>query len=166
MIEHIQWGHLMDWQAIGAIGEIAGAAAVLVTLIYLSIQIRQNTKALVHASERGATEDAFRWVFAVVQDPELARLYRSGLLAHDLTPEEMMRFRLLMQMLFNTWDYAYAHGQFGAVAHSDVASVIATPGGKKYWERAAAEELAGLREEFRQFVDEVAAEVRPAHEGD
>ena len=33
----------MDWDAIGAIGEILGATAVLVTLIYLARQVRQNT---------------------------------------------------------------------------------------------------------------------------
>jgi hypothetical protein len=33
----------MDWDAIGAVGEIIGAMAVLATLIYLAIQIRQNS---------------------------------------------------------------------------------------------------------------------------
>jgi hypothetical protein len=33
----------MNWDAIGAIGEIVGAIAVLATLIYLAIQIRQNS---------------------------------------------------------------------------------------------------------------------------
>jgi len=35
----------MNWDAIGAIGELLGAAAVLATLIYLALQIRQNTAA-------------------------------------------------------------------------------------------------------------------------
>ena len=33
----------MNWEAIGAIGEVLGAAAVVVTLGYLAVQIRQNT---------------------------------------------------------------------------------------------------------------------------
>ena len=33
----------MDWEAIGAIGEVLGAAGVLATLVYLATQIRQNT---------------------------------------------------------------------------------------------------------------------------
>lgn len=33
----------MNWDALGAVGEIIGAVAVLVTLGYLAIQIRQNT---------------------------------------------------------------------------------------------------------------------------
>jgi len=36
----------MDWDAIGAVAEIIGAAAVLVTLIYLATQTRDNVKVL------------------------------------------------------------------------------------------------------------------------
>ncbi len=34
----------MNWDAIGAIGEATGAIAVLITLIYLAVQLRQNTE--------------------------------------------------------------------------------------------------------------------------
>ena len=34
----------MNWDAIGAVGELVGAIAVVITLVYLAIQIRQNTK--------------------------------------------------------------------------------------------------------------------------
>jgi hypothetical protein len=33
-----------DWNAIGAIGELAGAVGVVVSLLYLATQIRQNTR--------------------------------------------------------------------------------------------------------------------------
>ena len=35
----------MNWEAIGAVGEILGALLVGVTLIYLAVQLRQNTRA-------------------------------------------------------------------------------------------------------------------------
>jgi hypothetical protein len=35
----------MNWEAVGAVGEILGAIAVLVTLIYLATQIKQHTLA-------------------------------------------------------------------------------------------------------------------------
>ena len=34
----------MNWDAIGAIGEVTGAIAVLVTLIYLAVQLRHSTE--------------------------------------------------------------------------------------------------------------------------
>jgi hypothetical protein len=43
----------MNWDAIGAIAELLGALGVLGSLLYLAVQIRQNTKAL-----RGIAIDA------------------------------------------------------------------------------------------------------------
>ena len=34
----------MNWEAIAAVGELIGATAVVVSLIYLAVQIRQNTQ--------------------------------------------------------------------------------------------------------------------------
>ena len=34
----------MDWTAVGAIGEIVGAAAVVLTLIVLTMQVRDGIK--------------------------------------------------------------------------------------------------------------------------
>ena len=36
----------MNWEAIGALGEVLGAVSVLVTLLYLSRQISASNKAL------------------------------------------------------------------------------------------------------------------------
>ncbi len=33
----------MNWDAIGAVGEVVGAVGVILTLGYLAVQIRQNT---------------------------------------------------------------------------------------------------------------------------
>ncbi len=46
----------MNWEAIGAVGEILGAGAVVVTLVYLVVQLRQNTVAM-RAQTRSAVTD-------------------------------------------------------------------------------------------------------------
>lgn len=46
----------MNWDAIGAIGEIIGALAVFLTLIYLATQIRQNTVAIKGSTLNSITE--------------------------------------------------------------------------------------------------------------
>ena len=43
----------MNWEAIGAIGEMVSAIGVIATLGYLAVQIKQNTRAI-----RGATLNA------------------------------------------------------------------------------------------------------------
>ena len=46
----------MNWEAIGAIGEIIGAIAVLLTIIYLADQIKQNTKAVKAATQQAISD--------------------------------------------------------------------------------------------------------------
>jgi hypothetical protein len=36
----------MNWEAIGAVGEVVGALAVLITLVYLAVQTRDNVKVM------------------------------------------------------------------------------------------------------------------------
>ena len=43
----------VDWTAIGAVGELVGAIGVIVTVVYLTLQVQQNTK-----SVRGAVYDS------------------------------------------------------------------------------------------------------------
>ncbi len=40
----------MNWEAISAIGELLGALGVLASLIYLAVQIRDNTRSIQAAS--------------------------------------------------------------------------------------------------------------------
>ena len=46
----------MNWDAIGAVGEIIGAAAVVLTLFYLSLQIRMSTRQQRVESQRATGE--------------------------------------------------------------------------------------------------------------
>ena len=49
----------MNWDAIGAIGEILGAIGVVLTLLYLSIQTRNNTQATNAASTQAVSD---KWI--------------------------------------------------------------------------------------------------------
>ena len=46
----------MDWNAIGAVGEVAGAIAVLVTLVYLATQVRHSSQQTRLALSQARTE--------------------------------------------------------------------------------------------------------------
>ena len=65
----------MNWEAIGAIGEILGAAAVVATLFYLATQVRQSTK----VARADMTKDLFLASRSALMDlsgnPELARIW-------------------------------------------------------------------------------------------
>ena len=65
----------MNWDAIGACAEVVGAIGVVVSLVYLAIQVRSNTSAL----KAGASfETTHSWatfnemvVSSMIRDPEL-----------------------------------------------------------------------------------------------
>ena len=48
----------MNWEAIGAIGELLGALAVVVSLLYLAVQIRQNSRIVKGTSVQAITQFA------------------------------------------------------------------------------------------------------------
>jgi hypothetical protein len=50
----------MNWEAIGAIGEISGALAVVLTLLYLARQIQESRKATVAQIYQGRADAASR----------------------------------------------------------------------------------------------------------
>ena len=50
----------MNWEAIGAVGELVGAAGIIVTLLYLSFQVRQNSKLSMAATRTALADGAQR----------------------------------------------------------------------------------------------------------
>ncbi len=95
----------MNWEAIGAIGEIAGALAVVITLIFLTIQLRQNTRS-VDESRNATVSQLYQFRANMHMDGQLRRAESSSLNIiqvegklqsgglEALTPEELMFARL------------------------------------------------------------------------
>jgi hypothetical protein len=144
----------LNLQDLGNLGEFVGAIAVVVTLAYLALQIRQNTRALGHAEQRAILEDGNNWRANLIQDPKIAELYRKGLLDPDaLDPIERLRFRMLLDALFVTWLYGFRAGQLTGYAFDPhIRGTLARPGGTQYW----AHHKANFDPEFVQYVDSLA----------
>ena len=150
---------IMNWDAIGAIAEAVGALAVIITLVYLTFQLRQNTKAIEHATFRGVLDDANQWQYKVIDNPELAELYIAGMRGDELSSRDRLRFSLLMNTLFGHWGHAFEAGNFEVVNTSQIAGVLSRPGGANHWRRAVANKSISLAPEFIVFVNSVLEDV-------
>ena len=97
----------MNWDAIGATGEIIGAFAVVVSLIYLATQIRnQNLEAKI-SSVHEITE-AFRLAITSFQDAQRAEVYTRALDNYDgLSDAEKLQFISMVQGLLRVWEEAF-----------------------------------------------------------
>ena len=94
----------MNWEALGAIGEVLGSLLVLATLIYVAIQTRDLNKQS-QAEARYAFVDAVADINMVIaQDKETASAWRRGLeSAEDLDADERMQFLMLIGQYANLW---------------------------------------------------------------
>ncbi len=132
----------MNWQAIGAVGEILGAVGVIATLGYLAAQIRQNTRSSREAASRASFDTVTRINLLLVENPEVADLAirgRSGL--GDFDGAEALRFTYLMMSTFLMYQDMYFHARRSEIEphlwHTTEAGfepVLRSPGMWSWWE--------------------------------
>ena len=148
----------MNWEAIGAIGETLGATGVIVTLLYLTTQLRQNTRVLRAASVDSSTKIANDGRASLYADPELTAIYDKGLAGvESLTDIERIRFRLVMANALNSSWNAYAQSQLGGRQLWDAQKLttgrlLKEPGGVWYWETYKGEFDLDFQSEVDQLV--------------
>ena len=83
----------MNWNAIGAVGEVAGAIAVVATLVYLTIQLRINTKSIVSSNSNNLMQGFNTFNASLYGDEEATRIFYDGLESPDtLSLTERRRF--------------------------------------------------------------------------
>lgn len=100
----------MNWDAIGAIGEILGALAVVLTLGYLAIQVRQNTHGMKVAAKLEIDKQFTSYTDLLLNDPDLFELQTRGLTGQEFSTIDAAKFSLLMQRL--TWNFSSMHYQY------------------------------------------------------
>ena len=106
----------MNWDAIGAIGEILGALAVFASLIYLALQIKQNTLSLRASAKHDASSRQLEYFDTLLENSDLRTVYRKGL--KDFSPldlDDQDVFWMLMYKAFFSFSeafYGYKHAHF------------------------------------------------------
>jgi hypothetical protein len=145
----------VNWEAISAIGQIVGALAVVISLIYLAREIRRNARA-----ERLASMDSLiRWLGELVAHPHVRELYYRGI--HDfesLEGVDRTRFNLRIHQIFRNVKDAYHHHLEGHLdprvwrgLEAVMREINAAPGVQAWW-RSNSRWFGG--EEFAKFINQ------------
>jgi hypothetical protein len=111
----------MNWEAIGAVGEIIGAAAVVATLGYLAFQTRQSNKL--------ARSEAFLKLFAenrahrnaLAHDRELSEIMMKGLSGEKLSEIERFRFQARTDASLSLFENVHSQFEAGIISRDDLA---------------------------------------------
>ncbi len=149
----------MDWNAIGAIGEIIGALAVFLTLVYLALQIRQNTKAIQASAVDSGISKLNDVRESLYENGDLTRIYIQGIAQPaDLDEESRVRFRLLLHNILLAISNIYSQTIYTGLSLSTWESqliilerIFDSPGGRWFWKEYRLE----FEESFREKVDEI-----------
>ena len=103
----------MEWDALGALAELLGAIAVLITVGYLTVQIRQNTRAL-----ESSALNSLRDVHVLTEHNEhYNSLILKSLRHEDLTAEEQLQMVERFYTIMKGFEVLWLQQQVGAITH-------------------------------------------------
>ena len=163
----------MEWtiQDLGAVGEFVSSLAVLITLIYLALQIRQSTRiirqnasALLGATEISSNEQNIKFLLSAAQDERLAEVLVKGFQGEETTRIEHMRFNNYLHAAFQSHQVYFIQWQ-RQQAGDDVwyfftryfkDQMLGAPGVVTWWEQHAEIFIP----EFRQYMDATIAALK------
>jgi hypothetical protein len=130
----------MSLEDLGNIGEFVAAVAVLLSLIYLAVQIRQNTAAL-RTSSRQDIVSGYRDQGRLSLEPNTARAYVEGLSRYpDMPFDERNLFGAVLgdhavffQSVFALHESGTLEDEIYEAYLAWFSSHLATPGGTAWW---------------------------------
>jgi hypothetical protein len=83
----------MDWDAVAAIGEAVGALAVVISVIYLALLVRENTRTSIENMVQDTVKEFSRVEQAIATAPDLASIVAKGNEGiENLAPDQKFRF--------------------------------------------------------------------------
>jgi hypothetical protein len=130
----------MNWAALGAVGELLGALAVVLTLAYLATQVRQNSKSMKVAAKQEMTRQFSDYLDMLLNDDKLLEIHTNGVNDGELTALDKQKFNMLMLKSF--WYFASMHYQSEThsldqedwvQSKSMIEGYCRQPGVKKWW---------------------------------
>ena len=129
---------------LGNLAEAFAAIGVIISVIYLSVQIRQNTRAIRASSYKGVADGISEFQISLAENKDLALIYQKGIDdVKQLTPVELTRFEMIIGQLFVKYDvavYFYHHNLIDSSAigpyNKYILFILKKPGVAVWWEEA------------------------------
>ena len=104
----------MNWEALGAIAELLAAVGVILSLIYLAVQIRHGSASVRATMFLTSSANQSEMTAHVYQDSEMARIFRVGQQGlESLTEDEQTRFVSFFATLFRTYEQMFQQDRMG-----------------------------------------------------
>jgi hypothetical protein len=131
----------MNWDAVSAIAEVVGVIAIVVSLIYVSIQIKQNTKVARAATRQAISESTENLGVDLIGNGEIAEIFVKHLSGKELSPVENLRLQARCYRDMQHWENIHYQFNEGLVSEDqwdgfrkNLISLLAIDAYREYWE--------------------------------
>ena len=156
----------MDWEVIGVVAEIVGAVAIIITLIYLSVQMRLAREASQLQSSYSTIEVYGNWRTHLIENERLAATVAKANRGESLTSEEDIQVATLMDDLFIALSISQASGAKSMALYDPSAEIeyvnrifAQLPGLAPYWNRTR-DFIMIIGPDFAKAVDVLMSETK------
>jgi hypothetical protein len=134
----------MNWDAVGAVGELVGGIGVIVSLIYLGVQIHRNTLTQKRANLGDIAIELATTARSAATNPDLAGLLLRGYANLDsLDPVERYRFDAFFYAFLANFERALILARSGdypeeqlVPLRASIAGFLRTVGGRAWWDQS------------------------------
>ena len=148
----------INWEAVTALSEAFGVIAVVASLIFVGLQMRQAAKAINVNSNQGVQEALRDQVMRLAESETLSSIFQREIpAAGTVTELDEYRFALLMQGSIQLYANAYYQHSVGALDGATWDSIDAqfgnflkTPGAQAYWQRSG----SNYPEDFENYLND------------
>ena len=131
----------MNWEAVGAIGEIVGAAGVIASLGYLAVQIRRSAASTNMSAFQESVRAAQDLSSLIARDGELAHLLVSGSQSREeLSPDDRLRFHSFWSAMLMNMEMGFHYRRNGMLEAEvfgsqsrDLLTYLRSPGVLSWW---------------------------------
>ena len=149
-------------QVLGNFGEFFGAIAVVVTLVYLAVQIRQNSRHLQQVAYQSRADATVSVSLALAQSDSLADIISRANRGDALCDEEQLRCARLVSSTFRNFENTHFQHQLGLLTdeHYEATEaalrdiLVMRPAYRQHW----SVQKPGFRKSYVEWVDKLIAE--------
>ncbi|MGI9325019.1 MAG: hypothetical protein ACR2PZ_07355 [Pseudomonadales bacterium] len=103
----------MNWEAIGAVGEVLGAVGVILTLVYLAAQIRQNTAMMTAQTVQASVDATQRVLLFRAEHADIRAVLRKARDDEKLNRDEFELLTAYLQATFMNFQARLQHNTRG-----------------------------------------------------
>ena len=149
----------LNLSEMSSIAEIIGAFALVISLIYVGVQVNDSTGAVRSAAANDANVALQNWYIEIGSDQQTSELFYEALTSEEaLSNKEEFQFMMIFHGVYLAFQNSYVLAEEGTIDTKlrdaltvAILGVKDTPGMRRYWRQRK----SYLHSDFADYVDEL-----------